>query len=133
MSAGGAAFVAAWDDAFNAAPESAADLFTEDASYIDHRPLGWPPMRGRDAIREWFRTLATGGASIHATSRVLDERPPRVAVEQEFRIVAGAADGGGEGEVSVWVVLRLQDGRSAELDLFGDPESALAALHVAAA
>jgi hypothetical protein len=133
MTTGGAAFVAAWDDAFNAAPEHAADLFTEDASYTDHRPLGWPPMQGRDAIREWFGTLATGGASIHARSRVVEDRPPLVVVEQEFRIVAGAADGGGEGEVSVWVLLRLEDGRSAELDLFGDLDAALAALDAAPA
>lgn len=40
VESGGAAFVARWDAAFNAAPETAADLFAEDASYVDHRPLG---------------------------------------------------------------------------------------------
>jgi len=131
MTSDGAAFVAAWDAAFNAAPEAAAELFAEDARYEDHRPLGWEPLHGRTAIREWFRTLSTGGATIRARSRVLEETPARIAIAQVFQIVAGEADGGGDGEVTVWVVLRLAGGLIAELRIFGDQEAALAAFRAA--
>lgn len=133
MGSGSAAFVARWDDAFNSAPETAADLFAEGASYTDHRPLGWEPMHGRDAIRIWFGSLSNGGASIRADSRVLAEHASRIAAEQDFRIVASEADGGGIAEVAVWVVLRVEDGLIATLDLFGDRDTALAALQAGAA
>lgn len=122
------AVLADWDAAFNsAACETAADLFTPDATYVDHRPLGWPPLHGREAIRAWYVTMANV-ISMNATSTLVVDQLPWIVGEQVFRFTAPAADGGGEGEVTLGALLCVEDGLIARLELYDSPQEAVSAL-----
>lgn len=122
------AVLADWDAAFNsAACEDAADLFAPDATYVDHRPLGWPPLEGREAIRAWYVTMANV-ISMNATSTLVVDEWPLLVGEQVFRFTAPAADGGGEGEVTLGALLCMDAGLIAQLELYGSAEEAVAAL-----
>ena len=72
--------------------DAVADLYTEDFTSIDRRPLGWEPMRGGRAIADFYRswvdvvpdlelrfTLLTGDASTRSASFSAGDMPLRVA------------------------------------------------------
>lgn len=124
----GAEVLGRWDAAFNSAHcARAAELFAVDAEYVDHRPLGWMPLQGREAIRAWYSAVAEA-VSPTAASRVVAERPPWIVGEQVFRFTAPGREEDGSGEVTIGVLLRMQDGLIAELDLFDRADQAVAAL-----
>jgi class 3 adenylate cyclase len=53
-----------------------AAILAADAAYTDHRPLGFPPLRGRAEIGRWLDTLFDVAADVHfRLEELIDLRP----------------------------------------------------------
>src|SRR5262249_5782247 len=55
--------------------------FDADAEYVDHRPLGFPPLRGADAIRGWVHALFESAEDLtFRIDEILDVRADALVV-----------------------------------------------------
>ncbi len=100
------------------------DLYTEDSELIDHRKLGWEPLRGAramvDFFRSWIEIVPDGqlrftvlaGDDTHAVVRYVGW--------------GHAAEGGGEMEYATIQALSFGDGRFSRGEIFEDDDEALA-------
>ena len=100
----------------------------EDVEYLDHRALGWEPLRGRRAVEDWYRSFMDGVEALQLRSEVLETRGDLVLLRQEGSFRAAAQDGGGEGEVVTITVVTMRDGEFARIEMYEDEVAARAAM-----
>ena len=89
--------------------EPLRDLFAEDFTFTDHRPMGWEPVTGREAAGELFRSGWDVAAYLHReVDEVLacDERV--IALRCTLRFLN--REGGGRSEVPLGLVAVIEDG-----------------------
>ena len=100
------------------------DVYTEDFESIDHRALGWEPMRGGRAIADFFRSWVDVVPDIELRFTVL-------AGDEEHAVVqfvgwGHAAEGGGEMEYLTLNAMSFRDGRCRRVERFEADDEALA-------
>ena len=124
-----AALMERWDAAMSSRDAAAAAAMSpEDVEYVDHRALGWEPLRGRPAVEGWYRSFLDGVEALALHSEVLETRGDLVLLRQEGSFRAVAQDGGGEGEVVTITVVTMRDGRFARIEIYEDEAAARAAM-----
>ena len=120
-----------WRDAVAAEAARDADrfveLFAEDFTFTDHRPLGWDAVAGKQAAGELFRSGWKVASFLHREiDDVLacDERVIALRCTLRFENV----EGGGRSEVPLGLVALIEDGLSVSHDQYdaGDTEAMLA-------
>ena len=107
--------------------DGVADCYTEDYESIDLRPFGWEPMKGREAVVEFFRSW------IEVLPDVVLRFETLVAGDDCHAVLRGIGcghvpEGGGPIEADVLLVATIRDGRIAREERFdvSDEETALA-------
>jgi ketosteroid isomerase-like protein len=124
-----AALMRRWDEAMSSQdPAAAAAMSPEDVEYVDHRALGWEPLRGRAALEGWYRSFMQGVEALELHTEVLDVRGDLVLLRQAGSFRAAAQDGGGEGEIVTTTVVTMRDGRFARIEIYEDEAAARAAM-----
>jgi ketosteroid isomerase-like protein len=106
--------------------DGASDLYTEDAEI--HTGPHWPEVttyRGREEIRETSAEWAALWDALQVELDRLEEHGDKVLATGAWRM-RGAASGVG-GEMEIFIVFTLRDGKIAVLQWFEDHESAAVA------
>lgn len=104
--------------------DAVAALFHPDAVYIDRRPLAWERLEGREAIRVFFGSVFPYMESI--ASDLLAESDDRVVVRQQAIVSFDEKEGGGSGEVEMYLCVDVLAGLIGRAVVFADESSALA-------
>ena len=118
-----------FDTAMNSGdPVVAASMLTEDVDYRDHRPLGWGHLRGRAQVQELFASTVGAAAEMDVVTEILEDRGDRRALRQLARMRAHPEDGGGEGEMLMFMVTEMRGDLVARIDIFETEAEARAAL-----
>ncbi len=109
--------------------EAIEDRYTEDFELIDHRLLGWEPMRGGDAMVKFYRSWVELAPDIEVRFETLAGDDEHAALR--FGGYGHAAEGGGEMEYSNTQAVSFSDGRVRRVEIFefGDEARALARFH----
>jgi ketosteroid isomerase-like protein len=91
--------------------DGVAELVAEDFVRVDHRSLGWEPMKGREANVALWRSAYENADHIRMeVEEVLACGETVIALRFTWRGVAGGATGGGEFAASVGQVNVIEDG-----------------------
>jgi ketosteroid isomerase-like protein len=104
------------------------DCFAEDFESVEHRALGWEPIRGREGVVELYRSWVGVAPDAETRFEALAGDAKHLVVR-----VGGhghAAEGGGLMEYVITVVSTIRDGRIARSEYFdpGEESAALARL-----
>lgn len=108
--------------------EGVGALLADDIVVCDTRQVGWEPVRGAEAMLEFFRsTIEPGPDIVYRFDRVLARTPGAIALTSTH--LAHAADSGAEFTIPLGQVAKLdQDGRLERVWFYdhGDEEGMLA-------
>ena len=109
--------------------DALADCYTEDFELIDHRVLGWKPIRGPEGLVQYFRSWAGIGTEGDCWFEALAGDDEHLAARAGVRGLA-AEVGGGPAECVLIAVTTIRDGRFARTELLGadEEDAALARL-----
>jgi ketosteroid isomerase-like protein len=104
------------------------ELYTEDFEVIDHRLIGWEPIRGAAAMGDFFRSWLELVPDVEARFTVLSGDDEHAAIR--YSGWGHAAEGGGPMEYATTQTVSLRDGRLWRAELFeaDDEKRALARL-----
>jgi len=124
-----AALVRRFDEAMAAQDAlAAASMSPDDVEYLDHRALGWEPVRGRGALETHYQSIFDAAEGIRVTSEIVEERGDTVLVRQASSFQAHPEMGGGEGVMVMLTLVTMRDGKFAKIEIFDDERAARAAM-----
>ena len=102
-------------------------MYTPDAAVVDHRRVGFGTFRGHAELRPYYESIFHTAAEMREELTVLDAREGRVAVHCDvIGRLANAPASAPEVTVPYGMIVSLQEGRIALLELYENCDEALA-------
>ncbi len=104
------------------------EFYAEDAEMVDRRRVSLGTFRGHDELRVYYESIFHTAAEMREEMTVLAERDGYVVTHCDvIGRLANAPPGSPEITVPYWLVVRVDNGKIAQLDLYESGEDALAA------